>query len=232
MKKLIDRLKTLSNSFSIQDMEIWKLPDSCPIAFPENNQSNYLKNIYLKDHFHEVIANDESLKSHYWAIQDWGGIGSFKKSEKNDRRIRTFLSQIDKGSLTKDTFECISSLSKVASFIRPDQFVIYDSRVIYCLNWYLFNYTNEVELFPQPAGRNKELVKLDLETIFGLSEQNYSYRSHKVAYHDYCGLMKELSLGIYGPGYKPYVLEMLLFMALNNVITEVRSSVKVEIKLS
>lgn len=231
MKKLINRLKTLSDSFSIQDREIWKLPDSSPIIFPGNVKSNYQKNIYLKDHFHAVIANDVSLKSHYWAIQDWGGIKSFKKSEKNDRRIRVFLAQMVKGSLTQNTFECISSLSKVASFIRPDQFVIYDSRVIYCLNWYLFNYANEVELFPQPSGRNKELVKLDLETIFSLSDQNYKYRSHEVAYHDYCRLIKELSLKVYGPGSKPYMLEMLLFMALKNVIAEVRTTVTLQINM-
>ncbi len=141
------------------------------------------------------------------------------------------MSQLDKGALTKNTFECISSLSKVASFVKPDQFVIYDSRVIYCLNWFLFNYASEVELFPQPAGRNKELVKLDLETIFSLSDRSYEYRSHKSAYHDYCRLIKELSLEVYGPRSKPYLVEMLLFMSLNNVISEVRSTVTLQINL-
>ncbi|NDV14389.1 hypothetical protein GZH52_16675 [Crenobacter sp. HX-7-9] len=116
------------------------------------------------------------------------------------------------GKLTKSTFECISSLSKVASFLDPDHYVIYDSRAIYTLNWLLFNLENEAALFPQPNGRSSDLAKFDMQTIFRLSKKKISYRSYKNAYHDYCNIVKHLNEEVFGEGSKPYLLEMLLFM--------------------
>ncbi|ALH96746.1 hypothetical protein AOY20_12800 [Acinetobacter equi] len=139
---------------------------------------------------------------------------------------------MDKKSLTKNSFERISSFSKVASFINPTEYVIYDSRVIYALNWLLFNYAPEVELFTQPQGRNSELIKYDMQTIFRLSSKKYTYRSHKIAYHAYCKLIKQLSVDVYGVSRQPYLLEMLLFnIAPNFIVKDIEEKVRLKIDL-
>lgn len=229
MDRLVDKLNHISESVRIEDFE-WEIPSNCPIEIPLSLSSGYEKNVYLKSHFHEHISNDEDLSSHYWVIQEWGGIGSFKKNERNDRRINKFIQELLKEKLTKDSFSCISSLSKVASFIEPEKYVIYDSRVIYSLNWLLFNLTDEQSLFPQPAGRSASLAKYDMQTIFRLTKREVTYRSHKVAFHEYCSFVRMLAPLVFGKGVEPYKLEMLLFMiAPTWVVNNIESSVSIEI---
>lgn len=159
-----------------------------------------------------------------------GGIGSFKKNEKNNIRIKNFLQELEKNELTRNTFGCISSLSKIASFLNPDKYSIYDSRAIYTLNWLIFNHSSSTELFPQPIGRSAELSKYDMQTIFRLSKRDFSYKSHKVAFHEYCATLNKLAPHIFGEGSKPYQVEMLLFMvAPTEIISQIESSVSLEI---
>ncbi len=229
MEKLVKKLNHISESVHLEDFE-WEIPSNCPIEIPLSSSSGYEKNVYLKDNFHQHISNDEGLSSHYWVIQEWGGIGSFKKNVRNDKRINKFMQELPKERLTKDSFSCISSLSKVASFIEPEKYVIYDSRVIYSLNWLLFNLTDEKSLFPQPAGRSASLAKYDMQTIFRLTKQEVTYRSYNVAFHEYCQLIRMLAPLIFGKGSEPYKLEMLLFMiAPTWVINNIESSVSIKI---
>lgn len=93
MDRLVDKLNHISESVRIEDFE-WEIPSNCPIEIPLSLSSGYEKNVYLKNHFHEHISNDEDLSSHYWVIQEWGGIGSFKKNERNDRRINKFIQEL------------------------------------------------------------------------------------------------------------------------------------------
>jgi len=229
MDNLIKVLKKLSEEYPLDQFE-WDIPINCPILIPTDYNSGYLRNIFLKENFHETILNDQNLVSHYWAIQDWGGIGSFKKNDRNDRRINSFLGELKKKTLTRNTFACISSLSKVASFINPDEYAIYDSRAIYTLNWLLFNHLSSTELFPQPIGRSTDLSKYDMQTIFRLTKRQFSYKSHKVAFHQYCELLKTLTSQVFGENSKPYKVEMLLFMvAPTKIISQIESSVSLTI---
>ena len=232
MNDLVNTLKQIAAISPLESFE-WAIPSNCPVAIPEDSGSGYVKNVHLKDNFHRIIGKDQTLKSHYWAIQEWGGIGSFKKNEKNDDRIRGFVGELEKGKLSRRSFECISSLSKVASFIAPDKYFIYDSRVIYSINWLLFNYASGQALFPQPVGRSSDLAKYDMQTIFRLTKRHYQFRSHKAAFHEYCTLIKDLALKIFGADSKPYKLEMLLFMiAPNWIIQNIENTVALEIKKS
>lgn len=230
MNELIKTIKHLSEIHPLENFE-WSIPENCPIKIPESICGGYEKNIFLKENFHAAIANDLTLKNHYWAIQEWGGIGSFKRNEKNDSRIRGFLNELKKEKLTKSSFDCISSLSKVASFIEPEKYVIYDSRVIYSLNWLIFNHSSERLLFPQPIGRSKDLAKYDMQTIFRLSKKSFGYISTKDAYHKYCMLINDLSPKIFNSSSKPYNLEMLLFMiAPSWIVGDIEKTVALEIK--
>lgn len=229
MDSFVTKLKKLADENPLENFK-WDFPSKCPIEIPAECNSDFLKNIYLKENFQKTISKDQGLGSHYWSIQDWGGIGSFKKNDKNDNRIRKFLQQLEKDQLTNNTFECISSLSKVASFLNPEKFAIYDSRAIYTLNWLLFNHSNSIELFPQPTGRSAELSKYDMQTIFRLTKRQFSYRSPKFAFHQYCDLLKMLTPLVFDENSKPYKVEMLLFMvAPTKIVSQIESSVSLKI---
>ena len=218
MDKLMKRLKELSTQVPLEENFDWEFPIS-PIKIPENINSAYLKNIYLKENLNKVLENDLNLKNHYWIIQEWGGIKSFKQNDKNDEKINKFKKQLSAGKLTKEIFSLISSFSKLASFINPNEYAIYDSRAIYSLNWLLFNFTNEQELYPQPSGRNPKLAQYDLPTIVRLSKKGNTYKSHKTAYCEYCKLLKYLSKEVFNDN-KPYKIEMLLFIIAPTKIIE------------
>ncbi len=229
-EKLIEALNGLKVEYPIEQKFQWDIPEECPLDIPLDNVDIYSKNIYLKEKFQECLKSDATLKSHYWIIQKWGGISSFKKNENNDKRIRKFIDELNDGELTKDSFSVISSFSKIASFLEHKNYVIYDSRVIYALNWLLIKYTNEEKLFPQPSGRNKELVKYDMQTILNLSNKNYTYKTHQSAYFEYCKFIRELSSKIYEED-KPYKLEMLLFtIAPGVIVDDIKKSVKINIE--
>ena len=207
MNLLSQKIKELSGLYSIENFE-WEIPEDCPVDIPASDINGLRKNIYLKENLKNIVTEDQSLKTHYWIIQKWGGIGSFKKNERNDKRINKFIKELGSGKLTKDNFSCISSLSKVASFLEPDKYVIYDSRVIYALNWLLFNFSDSRKLFPQPIGRSAALAKYDMQTIFRLAGEEVEYYSHKEAFHEYCKLIRDLS----PKNSPPYFLEMFIFM--------------------
>ena len=225
MEKIIYKLKI----FADKNLYEWQIPHGCPIDIPDSLQTEFDKNVYLKENFYK-LPKDEQEKHFYWIIQEWGGIKSFKRSEKNDERIKKFLNELNKLKVGGDSFSCISSLSKIASFTAPQNYAIYDSRVIYSLNWLLFNYTDEYELFPQPNGRNVELSKYNLDTIFRLTKRNFSYINNSQAYIKYCNLLKELTPKIYGENGEIYMLEMLLFtIADSAIVKELEKSVSMNI---
>ncbi len=227
MKNIVDAIIDYKKSYN---KDIWELPTNVPLEIPNSIEGNYEKNIFLKKNIFKILKNDDSLNTHYWIIQEWGGISSFKKNPKNDLRIRKFLNEISIGKLSKDSFSCISSLSKIASFLDPENFVIYDSRAIYSLNWLIFNHGNPESLYPQPAGRNAEIVKYDMATIFRLSGRSFDYKSYDIAFHHYCDCIKSLNEKVYGSIKEPYLLEMLLFsIATPNVIDSIKKRVKVNI---
>ena len=231
MQKLISVLKDLSVQHDVKSYQ-WDIPENCNISIPSSIITNFDRNVYLKEHLKEYLKHNDCLPAYYWIIQEWGGISSFKRNDVNDTKIKKFISELDKKTLTKISFERISSFSKVASFLNPNDYVIYDSRVIYALNWLLFNYAPSVDLFVQPSGRNSELVKYDMQTIFRLSGKKHVFRSHKNAYHQYCDLMKKLSIEVYGVRSQPYLLEMLLFdIAPNAIVRDIEKRVLLKINL-
>ena len=76
MDGVIKALKKLSDESPLESFD-WDIPSNCPIEIPIECNTGYLRNIYLKENFHKTISQDQTLASHYWAIKDWGGIGSF-----------------------------------------------------------------------------------------------------------------------------------------------------------
>lgn len=226
-KKFIDELYRISKTYPIEEKFVWGIPENCPISIPKNINSNFEKNIYLKENLHQCLK-DVSFENYYWIIQQWGGIKSLKENQRNNEKLKKFKKQIEAGKLTKETFGLISSFSKVASFLYPEKFAIYDSRVIYSLNWLIFRYSSKKLFFPQPVGRSASLSKYDMQTIFRLSKIEYQYHPEQVSFFEYCTLLSELSKIIYGSE-KPYYVEMLLFLiAPEYIVKDIEKSITLE----
>ena len=221
--KSLKELSQLPEHSVISGFETIKIPEGCPIKIPSSCKTVYEKNIFLKENYVQ-LGEEDSLPNRYWLIQKWGGIGGFKNSEKNKKLLELggqFEQDLASGTLNKESFEVISSLFKVASFIKPKEYAIYDSRAIYALNWLLFKYTSATKFFPQPKGRSSALAQYDLHTIFNLSDRKISYVAAPDAYHAYCELLKKLSPVIYGEDKsEPYRAEMLLFTLATSFIVK------------
>jgi hypothetical protein len=229
---MIEHLKEMAKAIPLETEYHWELPAKLPIEIPASITGSFSQNVYLKENLASVLEQDNDLTAHYWVIRDWGEIRTFKSEDRNDAVIRTFKEEILKGKLTRTSFNSISSLSKLSSFWEPERYAIYDSRAVFSLNWIIFRYSKDKRLFPQPAGRNAEIAKYDIGTLFTLSGIDHRYRSYTTAYHEYCSLLQDLSEEIYRSR-KPYFAEMLLFLAApTKIIADIKRSVTVTIMQS
>ena len=87
MSKLIEKLQQLKNLVNLNDRYHWKIPTGCPIEIPSNLQTEYQKNVYLKQNLGKPI--NESI--YYWIIKKWGRIKAFKETSQNTSKIKNFL---------------------------------------------------------------------------------------------------------------------------------------------
>lgn len=242
VEKMHDKLKSMIQEYIYYtpldasftwDFSLDALPSTVVNLLPNN--SAFHKNVVLKSCLRSHMkSNGYSIE--YWLIQTWGGIQGFKKNDKNDQRIAELYESLDKGSLSRDLFGCISSLSKVASFYNPGEYSIYDSRAIFSLNWLLLKSGATDSFFPMPAGRNTEITKYDIETIVRLKcgEKNGLFLEHKTAYFKYCALLKMLSLETWHNEERknmPFYLEMLLFvLAPQMIVEDIKKSTRVDVQ--
>lgn len=229
MENFIEALQKYAKDNPLEMNFYWEIPEDCPLQIPDDVSDVFTRNIYLKENFNSLLSKGNSLQNRYWIIQKWGGIGSLKATDRNNLILNKLDLELTKGILTKPTFSIISSASKVASFLDYTKYAIYDSRVIYALNWLLFKYTSETEFYPQPSGRSSDLAKYDFSTILDLSGKAYTWKSHKTAYHEYCNLMKDLSSKLYNSE-APYLVEMLLFIiSPKQIVNDIKNSVSIQI---
>jgi len=218
MSKLIEKLKEFKKLVDLNVRYDWTIPSYCPVQFPTNLTTNFQRNVHLKINFKKLDPINN-----YWVIQQWGGIRTFRNTPANDELIKNFLIACDSGrNLQRSQFNKISSLSKVASFSDPLKFFIYDSRVIFSLNWLNLAYGSPKLWYSQPVGRNTKLNKYSLETILNLSGISVVTIPDEEAYLHYCDFILSHYEEI---GYTdPWELEMLLFViADGEVIKDINS---------
>ena len=196
---------------------------------PKEHLTRYEQNVYLKKNLRAALERDTSLELHYWVIRDWGRIWRFGTSgdvRANKRRFDAFRRQLDRGALTNDSFQTIASLSKVASFWNPEQYAIYDSRAVFSLNWLIYRFSEDKQLFPQPVGRNKVIGECNALLRPLYDQCTPAPWSRENAYHKYCELLRTLSKEIYNDP-RPFFVEMLLFLAAKPKIT---GTIRTELK--
>lgn len=247
MENVINKLKEYANQIDLSERYDFNFDHSHSI-FTESESNNlaakenrYEQNISLKSilnkKYKQGINNLNELD--FYIINTWGGIKAFKKNESNKQKLKEFRLELPNQRLSRKSFSTISSLSKISSFMDPDRYVIYDSRVIFTLNWLIMSCENQnsinTKYFPLPSGRNKIIANFDMNTIlnlFHISEYKNNkslYISYTKAYFDYCNFVKKAVIEVYGNSSKPYQLEMLLFtLADKEIFEELKKSLKLE----
>lgn len=228
MRQIIEVIKQLEIEKSVQSYN-WDL-NNPPIIIPDTLVTDFERNVYLKHNLLNTLLQDDDLTHHYWIVNGWGRIRSFKKTDRNNNLVRNLMTQLNMGFLRKSDMGVIASLSKIASFYNPAQYAIYDSRAIYSLNWLIFKYCDTKHLFPQPSGRG-ESVSLDMETIYKLTRVPFTVENSRTAYFKYCDLMRYISGEVYGEPDKPYMAEMMLFQITGDFIkNNILDTVEVKLK--
>lgn len=188
--------------------------------------SNYKKEIQLKITISKYLAkninDNDNLELYYWIVQKWGGISNFKNNDNNNIKILNLCKSIrnDNGNIISLNFtDAISSLSKIASFIKPKKYAIYDSRVIFTLNWikYRCNLEND-KYFLFPDGRSNDLTNYNYRIFLTKKYNNkIPYYNNDNTFLEYCKLLSNLSKSLnYGDDI--YKTEMLLFHISKNAI--------------
>lgn len=138
-----------------------------------NNKTRFKKELELKTIIGQKLneynkESEEFFQLCHWIIKDWGGIKT-GKVKNTENLIMDFL-----GSKHL-SFKRIASISKVAAFINPKKYVIYDSRVSYSLNWILLSEDAGEYFFPMPEGRNSKMSALDISVLIRLKNIEHYY---------------------------------------------------------
>lgn len=191
------------------------------------------------------MRSKEFNKLALWIIHDWGGI-NFGSEEGTLEAVYDFLNS------PKPKFERIASTSKVAAFMHPDKFIIYDSRVAYTINWIILSLKTGHKYFPIPEGRNSKMKAFDVNVLIHLENiekfrseideksknyiaeiDNELYISKTDAYYEMNKLIREANQLLWNDYRReePFYTEMLLFSLADTVVfKEITHNVKINYK--
>jgi len=186
--------------------------------------------IQLKKIIKEKLDNENKDSETYkelclWIIKDWGGIRGSKDDVLTMDLIDDFL------SVENDEYEFnrIASTSKIASFKRPSENVIYDSRVTFSLNWIIFSQNAGNIFFPIPLYQSPKRKKAGLEELI-----RGKYINEIEAYSELNKLIKSISKKLWADCTERienlYYTEMLLFAIANKEMCKEISEYKKKMK--
>ncbi len=158
-----------SEIFSIEDIKKF------------SGKSNYECNVLLKQIISDKIKsakknNDKNqLKKLFeWIVHDWGGIRGGRNNI--DKLFVLGINAIEKNNLE---FDRIASTSKILSFYKPSENVIYDSRVAFSLNSLLLLENASDLYFPIPTGTNSKMNAFNIEVLIRLKHKIPEYKRKK-----------------------------------------------------
>lgn len=202
---------------------------------------------WMKDWFSNLGKEDPNYeKLCRWIIQKWGRI------RRSDETItKESIDDFFKPKRNEYKFPGIASMSKVASFIDPTKYSIYDSRVIHSLNWIILSQDAGNRFFPMPEGQNSKINAFDLETLIRLknidkyqkspSDRNFMsdidkeiFIEKKRAYAVFNELIKEINEKLWKEDTEKaknlYYTEMLLFIiADKDIYQDITSKVSINL---
>jgi hypothetical protein len=258
--KITNYLKTYSNDLSKLykwNVKLDKLVELGVLTPAElynlQHKPPYEKGVVLKNKLNiklnEVHGDDTILfdKLCMWIIKDWGGIRG-AKTENTLQLVHQFINCQDWN------YKRIASISKVASYMYPDRYCIYDSRVAYALNWIILSQNAGTMFFPIPEGRNSKMIAFDMkvlirllnvheytvnntsdmdEGLFVKNRDKHIFIPKNEAYGVLNSLIKQVSKELWDDIRSEYLYytEMLLFsIADREIIKDITSSVKLSIE--
>lgn len=187
-----------------------------------SKQNDLNKNILLKKIISQSInCTSEILeleKCYNWIINDWGKITT--KLDDSYQKIEDILNKL-KNNRELD-LNRISSISKVLSFKDINNYIIYDSRIAYSINWILLKTEASNVFFYMPSSRNSKLTNFNMSTLLKLKEKDVKYIDKKENYYVMCELIKEISKKLWKDENKqePFYTEMLLFYIADSIIID------------
>jgi len=245
MKNVIEKLKEFSKQIDLKKRfdfnfdisnKIFSSSETKQLSTDKNSLDQNVRLKWILSEKYKTSTEQNVID--FWVVNNWGGIRGFKPNERNIEKIQRFKRQLNKRKLSLDCFSTISSLSKISSFIDLENFVIYDSRVIYTLNWLILTCENQngfkEKYFPMPSGRNKIIADFDMNTIVNVShiseyvDKTELYITQQKAYFEFCDFIKTNTKLIYGKNSKPYELEMLLFtLADKEIFKDLKERIKI-----
>lgn len=227
-----EKIAEILNKF----LELKSLKDRCTTKVPElpafcaelNGEIKKKENLFeqnkslkenLKKYFNPPDFEQNKIELINYIVKTWGGIQGLKNYRTIENDIATekqysakqSTAQVDMNISKK---ECISSRSKVLSFLAPEEYVICDSRVIFSLNWLLF-ITRTKEQFVQFSKlepRNKTCKAYSLSYL--LEKYNLQLAEEKTRYKEFIDVIKALTDKLkekQGDVWEIYCTEMLLF---------------------
>ena len=255
--KIVSYLKQYNNDLSNLykwDVKIEKLEDLNNLLTKNLIDVNHRKDKFeLNINLREIIS--EELNQYHnldkkkfnelclWIVKDWGGIKG-AKDEDTLKSVNTFLK--------KDySFDRIASTSKVASFMYPEKYAIYDARAVYTLNWIILSEKASGHFFPMPQGRNSKmnafdmnvLIRLNSIDLYNMDSSDKNNRKHisnidknifipkNEAYNEFNLLIKKITESLWDNSKSIYHTEMLLFsIADKEIFMDILNKVKFDMK--
>lgn len=202
-------------------------------------EQNKLLKENLKECFNSPDFEQNKLSLINYIINTWGGIQEIKEDEKSGKKVnrkelifsdivsvnQSSTDQVDNMKISGDY---ISSRSKVLSFLKPEKYVICDSRVIFSLNWLLFIARTEEQFvqFSKLEPRNKTCKAYSLSYL--LEKYNLQPAEEKTRYDEFIEVIKALTdeLKKTQSVWEIYCTEMLLFQIADDLEYGIPRSVR------
>lgn len=258
--KIVEYLRAFKEN--IKELYVWNFPNDSHLDEALSNgilskkvyevlykeKDIFLRNVKMKKEISKMIMGEVDIDKHKdiysWIVNKWGRIKVNNRSVLYNR-VNGFL---DNNRL--DIFQGVSSTSKVLSFIDPQKYIIYDSRVVYALNWIMFKTEAGEKFFPIPEGRNTKLSAFDISTIIRLNKaekylNNYGKKNvinktdenvfikKREAYMELCELVNLINSSLWDGDEKkyPFYTEMILFsIADTEIFKDIMNTFKKEDK--
>lgn len=195
-------------TFKLDDEKLKKI--GLKLTNPGKETASFKNQIELRKHLKDIITEitEENRKDVFdWIVKTWGGVKRGDNTEYarivKESSKEELLLNISKAGKRSKKVKKVASWSKILSFLYPDEYCIYDSRVTFTLDYLLGRYE-----FTIPLGRNTTIEKyISKPTEPTLDE-----------YLEYCDLIKQLHPLVWPEKSvkEIYYTEMLIFSLLSD----------------
>lgn len=188
-----------------------------------NQLSNYEKEIALKflvekklQEYFTTDQKDQFEKLCMWIINEWGGIKG-AKPHTTMPRIYDFIAS------EKPKYDYLPSVSKVGMFMYTNKNIIYDTRVIYALNWILLTEKAGSHFFPIPGGRNTKMNAFDMNVLIRQSKAHL-YKPEKRSDLNKRNYIEAIDNMIFIPQREAYFQARVLLKKVNELLWDANKS--------